>query len=164
MLAQVQAVALSLHIPAAVSRVSAMSHSETPIGKQLVPPLTGGAPNGQARAGPPAAWPLASPIAGPPGSLAALPLVSPKAGPPGPAAAWLPKAAPPILVLRQRKAPPPEWQLLPQAPFAGDSTLGRPWIPYPKTDLGEAWANDEPLTLPRRRKAPPPNLLTPASS
>ena len=88
-----------------------------------------GTPNGQARAGPPAAWPLASPPPGPPGSLAALPLVYPKAGPHGPAAAWLlvpPKAAPPILVLRPRKAPPPAWQLRPQVPVSYYSTLSQP--------------------------------------
>ena len=179
MLAQVQAVALSLHIPAAVSRVSAMSHSETPIGKQLAPPVTAGTPNGQARAGPPkagppgpaAAWLLVPPKAAPPILVSPragpLPLVSPKAGPPGPAAAWLlvpPKAAPPILVLRPRKAPPPAWQLRPQVPVSYYSTLSQPGIPYQTIDLGDAQANDEPPTLPRPRKAPPPNLLTPASS
>ena len=130
--------------------------------------------------GPLAAPPLAPNKAGPPGPPAALPPAPPKASPPGPPTtsalvhpdAWPlepPKAGPlgpPPLVVRRRKAPPPAWQLLPQAPYVGEATKGqgvpykRPPPVYPAIDLGVA---PKPLLVPSR-KAPPAHLLTPASS
>ena len=66
--------------------------------------------------------------------------------------------APPILVSRPRKPPPPPCQLLPQRPFSYYADLR----PYPTIELGEAPAKVETSTLSSQHKALPPYLLTPA--
>ena len=81
------------------------------------------APNKAGSPGPPAALPKALPKASPPGLPTTPPLVHPDAWPLEP-----PKAGPlgpPPLVVRRRKAPPPAWQLLPQAPYVGEATKGQ---------------------------------------
>ena len=128
-------------------------------------------PKGKAKAGPPgppAALPLVLGLpteAAPLGPPAALPLVPPKAiGPPAPFG--LRKPPPPAHLLlpqrplgtKMRKPPPPAHLLLPQRVF-------------PVIDLdqhGDAAGGDEERAnakpVPPKRKAPPPNLLSPASS
>ena len=148
-------------------------------------------PKGKAKAGPPgppAALPLVLGLpteAAPLGPPAALPLVPPKAiGPPAPFG--LRKPPPPAHLLlpqrplgtKMRKPPPPAHLLLPQRPLG--TKMRKPPPPahlllpqrvFPVIDLdqhGDAAGGDEERAnakpVPPKRKAPPPNLLSPASS